>query len=254
MDGVVGHESLVDSDHVTFGTHLRYWLASQLSFGVGRRLSRSQLLGRRSWAQEGEDLALARLLEPRGSGFYVDVGAHDPLRFSNTALFYGDGWCGLNIEPDPEGARRLRSYRRRDVTVNIGVGAAKSEMTFFRFGESALNTFSAPLAKRRIEVGSSKLLEQISVPVDRLENILARELGAGQRIDFMTVDAEGLDLDVLMSNDWSRFRPDFVLAEALELDLVSLAEDPLCSYMQTNNYKPVAKIANSVIFASRDSR
>lgn len=237
---------------MTLGIRLRYWLASQISFGIGRSLARSQFLGRRSWAQEGEDLALARLLEPRRRGFYVDVGAHDPFRFSNTALFYGDGWRGLNIEPDPEGARRLRRYRRRDVTVNVGVGAAKSEMTFFRFGEPALNTFSAPLAKRRIETGASDLREQISVPVDRLENILACELEAGQRIDFMTVDAEGLDLDVLMSNDWSRFRPDFVLAEALDLDLSRSAENPLCRYMQANNYKLVAKIANSVIFASLD--
>ena len=230
---------------------LRYWLASQMCSGIGRNLVRSQLLGRRSWAQEGEDLALARLLEPRRSGFYVDVGAHDPFRFSNTALFYGDGWRGLNVEPDPDGARLLRSYRKRDVTVNMGVGAAKSEMTFFRFGEPALNTFSAPLAKRRIEAGVSELLGQINVPVDRLENILARELSAGQRIDFMTVDAEGLDLDVLMSNDWSRFRPDLVLAEALELDLARFAEDPLCRYMHANEYRLVAKIANSVIFASR---
>src|SRR5262245_55775120 len=108
---------------------MRYWLASQASFGIGRRLSSSQLLGRRSWAQEGEDIVLARLLGPRGGGFYIDIGAHDPFRFSNTTLFYRDGWCGLNIEPDPDGARLLRRYRRRDVTLNMGVGSTTSEMT-----------------------------------------------------------------------------------------------------------------------------
>jgi FkbM family methyltransferase len=239
---------------VSRNSALRYWLASQLSTGIGRRLSHSQLLGRRSWAQEGEDLALARLLEPRRTGFYVDIGAHDPFRYSNTAMFYGAGWSGLNIEPDPEGASLLRRYRERDITLNIGVGATNSEMIFFRFEEPAFNTFDAELAQRRVEAGSAALRERINVPVDRLENILARELDPKQRIDFMTVDAEGLDLDVLMSNDWERFRPDYVLAEALDLDLAATVEDPLCRYMMANSYKLVAKIGNSVIFASLDLR
>lgn len=233
-------------------TRLRYWLASQLSSGIGRGLSRSQLYGRRSWAQEGEDIALARLLEPRRSGFYVDVGAHDPFRFSNTALFYRDGWRGLNIEPDPGGARLLRRYRKRDVTLNMGVGPMTSEMTFFRFGEPALNTFSPALAQRRLQDGTSELIEKVGVPVDRLENILARELPSKQRIDFMTIDAEGLDLDVLMSNDWGRFRPDFVVAEILDLDISQMADDPVCRYMRSEDYKLVAKMANSVIFGSAD--
>jgi FkbM family methyltransferase len=239
---------------VSRNSTLRYWLASQLSAGIGRRLSHSQLLGRRSWAQEGEDLALARLLEPRRTGFYIDIGAHDPFRFSNTAMFYSEGWSGLNIEPDPEGANLLRRYRKRDITLNMGVGSTKSEMILFRFEEPALNTFDSALAQRRIETGSSALLEKIAVPVDRLENILAHELDEKQRIDFMSVDAEGLDLDVLMSNDWDSFRPDLVLAEAFDSDLARMADDPLCRYMEARSYKPVAKIANSVIFASVDMR
>ncbi|MGJ4950096.1 FkbM family methyltransferase [Bradyrhizobium sp. HKCCYLS20291] len=207
---------------------------------------------RESWSQEGEDLILARFMEPRKSGFYVDVGAHDPFRFSNTAYFYRQGWSGINIEPDPHGARMLRRYRGRDTTLNIGIGATASNMTFFRFNEAALNTFSPDLARSRAGKNGYFIVEETAVTVDRLDAILAKCLPTGQRIDFMTVDAEGLDLTVLQSNDWSRFRPDIVVAELLNVPSLDVADQPIARFMSGSGYRPVAKAANSVFFAANE--
>src|SRR5690349_6569807 len=101
---------------------------------------------RLSWSQEGEDLILARLLQDTPTGFYVDVGAHDPFRFSNTAYFYARGWSGINTEPDPDGCATLRRFRGRDRTLNIGVANTPGKLTYHRFYEPALNTFDAKLA------------------------------------------------------------------------------------------------------------
>src|SRR5690349_17698085 len=76
-----------------------------------------------SYSQEGEDMFLRRMFDGQKTGFYVDVGAHHPFRFSNTAYFYARGWSGINLEPDPDGADALMRYRRRDCTVNCGIGA-----------------------------------------------------------------------------------------------------------------------------------
>jgi FkbM family methyltransferase len=207
---------------------------------------------RESWSQEGEDLILARLLEPRTSGFYIDIGAHDPFRFSNTALFYERGWAGLAVEPDPDGVKLIRRYRPKDIVINQGVAQNNSEMTFFRFYEPALNTFSATLAEEREQKHGYKIMERVRVSVDRLENILSKHLPPAQKIDFMSVDAEGFDLEILKSNDWKRFRPDIVVAECFGLNLNGLADDPTVGFMASVNYDIVAKAANSVFFAARE--
>ncbi len=230
---------------------LRYSVAGS-SF-LGPIASRVIPFARLSWAQEGEDLILARFMEPRECGFYVDVGAHDPFRFSNTAYFYLRGWSGLNIEPDPDGALRIQRYRGRDTTVNLGVGTTQSEMAFFRFDEPALNTFSAALASRRQKQDGYKIVQEVKVAVDRLESILSKRLLPGQKIDFMTVDAEGLDLDVLRSNNWNRFRPEIVVAESFHRDLKALTEDPMAIFMASVGYDLVAKAANSAFFAAREA-
>src|SRR5215207_3271493 len=94
-----------------------------------------------SYAQEGEDLVLRRLFEERTTGFFVDVGAHHPRRFSNTYLFYRAGWRGINVEPNPDLTPLFARERPRDVTLQLGVSDVPGMLTYFRFNDGALNTF-----------------------------------------------------------------------------------------------------------------
>src|SRR5689334_1853966 len=94
-----------------------------------------------SYAQEGEDLVLRRFVEERRTGFYVDVGAHHPTRFSNTYFFYEQGWRGINIEPAPEAAAAFIRLRPRDINLQVGVAEATGFRTYYIFNETALNTF-----------------------------------------------------------------------------------------------------------------
>src|SRR5437016_1307579 len=100
---------------------------------VGRWLrNRLPIGGRLSYAQEGEDLVLARILETNtSSGFFVDIGAHHPTRFSNTYYFYRRGWRGINVDALPGTASLFQRMRPRDVTVECGVGVQAGVMTYF---------------------------------------------------------------------------------------------------------------------------
>src|SRR5690349_18351333 len=84
---------------------------------------------RRSYSQEGEDMVLRRVFEHKAHGFYVDVGAHHPMRFSNTYFFYRRGWRGINIDARPGSKREFDRARPRDINVECGVaqvaGASK---------------------------------------------------------------------------------------------------------------------------------
>jgi FkbM family methyltransferase len=207
---------------------------------------------RRSYAQEGEDLILHRIFDQQSVGFYVDVGAHHPKRFSNTFIFYRAGWRGINVEPNPAVQRDFRGQRPRDVTVQLGVSDQPGVLTYYEFDDPALNTFDESLVKWRLSNTPYRLVQQSNVAVERLDSVLSRLLPAGQVIDFLSVDVEGLDLAVLRSNDWQRFRPKCVLIEALQSSLEDAQRGEACAFLQLQGYELFAKTFNSLIFRLRE--
>lgn len=218
----------------------------------------SRIIGRdplmrpqRCYSQDGEDLVLDRLLEGQQSGFFVDVGAHHPVRFSNTYLFYRRGWRGINIDAQPGSMKKFRKVRPRDINIECGVAGESGRLLYYRFNEPALNTFEAAEAELKNRP-PYKLLDQIEVEVQRLDVLLARHLPAGQSIDFMSVDVEGKDYEVLSSNDWTLYRPTYVLAETLHTDMVDLSSSPIVALMSGVGYRPIAKVYNTTFFKRGD--
>ena len=192
------------------------------------------------------------MLEKEEAGFYVDVGAHHPVRFSNTYLFYRRGWRGINIDAQPGSMRLFRKHRPRDINVECGVAARVGTLSYFRFNEPALNTFDESEAKLK-DVAPYRIIDRVEVGVRPLGDLLAEFVPAGQAIDFMTVDVEGLDAEVLGSNDWNRFRPRIVLAETLRTDILAIASCPTVRLLGEMGYKPVAKAYNTTFFQRIDS-
>lgn len=203
----------------------------------------------RYWSQEGEDIVLSRALEGRSIGFYVDVGAHHPTRFSNTYHFYRRGWRGINIDATPGSMREFRKLRPRDINIECGVGLSSVPLNFYIFDEPALNSFSHELSAARNTIDSRyKIIETTTVEVRPLREILQEYLPKGQRIDFLSIDVEGFDLSVIESNDWSAFRPSFVLVEIIGSSLAKIQNDPVAKYMASVNYEVFSKCAHTVIF------
>src|SRR5687768_14328886 len=99
-----------------------------------------------SYAQNFEDVILARLFSGRNHGFYIDVGAGDPIRFSITKWFYEQGWCGINIEPNSYLYKRLVLDRPRDINLNCGAGAQSGKVAFYEMDVPELSTFDPDLA------------------------------------------------------------------------------------------------------------
>lgn len=220
------------------------------AFPIALEEAKYQLLSRAiraSYSQGGEDLVIDRLLGGRSEGFYVDVGANDPWRFSNTARFYKRGWKGINVEPDPIVYERLAAARSRDINLNLGVGCADGELPFYHFFPDTFSTFSTEQAARSQEKGL-ELVETLAIPVSRLDDLLSEHLGE-REIDFLSVDVEGTELDVLLSNDWERFRPVVIVVESTEETGSGVAPDPDCDRILTAaGYEAVAVNALNVIY------
>jgi FkbM family methyltransferase len=165
-----------------------------------------------SYAQNGEDIVLARAYSEQADGFYVDVGANEPTHDSVTRYFYDRGWNGLNIEPQTDCFERLRAARPRDVNLNIGVGEKPDRLAFFFVPDAAaMSTFSAERVAKLEREGYR--VERHNVQVTTLEAVFAEHVG-DRTVEFLKVDIEGLEEQVLGQFDWARWRPRVVVVES----------------------------------------
>lgn len=166
----------------------------------------------KSYSQTGEDRLLDRLLDGKRVGFYVDIGAHDPVRLSNTKRFYDRGWHGINIEPNPEWHKLFTAQRPLDINLCCGAGGAMETLTYYEMEQRALSTFDP----RQVEVAKQlggQVKRTHEIPVRTLSHIFAEHIR--QPIDFMSIDIEGLEFEALNSNDWEKWRPRFICIEAV---------------------------------------
>jgi FkbM family methyltransferase len=163
-----------------------------------------------SYAQNLEDVVLDRALHS-GTGFYVDVGAASPSTASVTRHFYDLGWSGINIEPQPDYVAELRLARPRDWTIEAVAGAFPGQLSFHVVeSDRDLSTFDPRRVKEMI-AGGVRTDERL-VDVVTLNDVLARANPV--TIDFLKIDAEGTEREVLLGIDLRVWRPRVILIEA----------------------------------------
>jgi FkbM family methyltransferase len=203
-----------------------------------------------SYSNEGEDVVLNKIFNGIKKGFYVDVGAHHPMRYSNTYNFYKSGWTGINVEPNPDSFNLFEKYRQKDINVNCGIAKENSTLKYYMFDEPALNTFSDDVLSSRIHNTNYKHIKTIQIEVAPLSQILQNYLPLNTTVDFITIDVEGLDLEVLKSNDWLKFRPKWVLVEQLNLVDIENLDFETHKFMKSVNYVLFAKTINTLFYKS----
>ena len=199
------------------------------------------------YSQNGEDLILNRFLDNKKEGFFVDVGAHHPIRFSNTFLFYKKGWSGINIDAMPGSMAAFNKIRPKDINVEKGIALKNDKLTFYQFNESALNTFSKEEAFSKNKDGY-KIIQRNLIEVDTLENILDKYMPINTKIDFLNIDAEGKDEEVLISNNWVKYKPSYILVEILREVYLGKNNCSIKKFLKTKGYIPINKIYDTYIF------
>ncbi|MGA8599124.1 MAG: FkbM family methyltransferase [Bryobacteraceae bacterium] len=165
-----------------------------------------------SYAQNFEDVMLHRVFEGRKDGFYIDVGACDPVVESVTKFFYDEGWSGINLEPNEWFYSKLLADRPRDINLNLAVGEREECRPFYVFEQIGNSTFEEASRDRYVEKGFGA--EQKTVHVTTLAAVCRDYVR--RPIDFLKVDCEGWEKFVLRGADWDRFRPIVVIVEATE--------------------------------------
>jgi FkbM family methyltransferase len=165
-----------------------------------------------TYAQNGEDILLNRFFAWQADGFYIDVGANDPVENSVTRFFSQRGWHGINIEPITALYDRLCADRPRDINLNVGVAEVAGTLTFYEAVDlnGILSTFDAAQAEEHGRSGRS--FQTCQVPVVTLSEVCERHVR--RPIDFLSIDVEGYERKVLEGFDLRRWRPRVLLLEA----------------------------------------
>ena len=204
-----------------------------------------------SYSQEGEDLLLNRIFSNKNKGFYIDVGAHHPIRFSNTYLLSKKGWNGINIDAMPGSMKLFNQKRPNDINLECPISDKQEELVFYIFNEPALNTFSKEEAIKKDGIDGYRIISQKKLCTKTLTEILLKNVKKDQKIDFITVDVEGFDLKVLKSIDLKIFQPEIILIEDLSksIDLETFfKKSEINKYLKKFNYTFFMKTYNTMFF------
>jgi len=202
-----------------------------------------------SW--EGEDVLIYKISRDYlgiEKGFYVDVGAHHPFALSNTHILYQSGWRGINIDVMPGSMAPFVEHRAGDTNIEVGVSLRAGSLRFSMFDDPALNGFlSDEIVQAHLNRGI-KLIEQTNIECQPL-NVILRGLRMLPPIDLLAIDVEGLDLEVIKSNDFSEHRPKLILTEILGTsDMTSVVDSQVARALMIEGYKLFSRLHFSVLF------
>ena len=165
-----------------------------------------------SYSQNLEDYHLALAFAGQPTGFYIDIGAGHPVADNVSFWFYERGWQGIVVEPQSELAALYAKLRPRDVVSRSLVGRESGEADFHQVDRlHGLSTTREDVAQNVRAYNAD--YQTLRLPVTTLAELCER-LGVGA-IDFLKIDVEGAESDVLLGGDWKRLRPKVIVAEAV---------------------------------------
>lgn len=187
---------------------------------------------------------------PKQVGFYVDVGAFAPIQHSNTYWFYKRGWRGINIDATPGSMRIFRRIRPRDINLELAISSHEGSLTYYCWGvPNVMNTTSKEVADQLSSQGGQRP-QEIVIPSRTLEHVLDEKLPQGQVIDFLTVDVENHNFEVIKSNNWTKYKPRIVLVEADNdsSTFEAIAISPMVAFLKNQGYAICAWIKPTLVF------
>ncbi len=182
---------------------------------------------------EGEDLIISDLTKNIKNGFYVDAGCYHPLHLSNTYLLYKRSWNGINIDISEFSIKLFNYLRPDDVNINSAVSNTEKEISFYYQKKlSQLSTIKKAISNERMQGN----IKEKKIKSLKLNSILNQSKFKNRQIDFLNIDVEGADFEVLKSLDFTIYEPKIICIEIMEKNIF---ESEIYNFLKDLNYNKV---------------
>ena len=206
---------------------------------------------KKNYSMFGEDKFINNYFRNKSKGFYIDVGCYHPLEGNNTQLLYKKGWSGINLDINYFSIELFKFFRKRDININSGVSNKENRLImYFRKEINMLNTLDENIAKIHFKNGYNKKYVQ----VNSLNFFISKYFKKLEKIDFINIDVEGVELDVLKSLNFKNYKPQLICIEIhntkemYDINYGYLKKNKVYNYLINKNYKIVWKYKYSFIF------
>lgn len=205
-------------------------------------------------SQFGEDKFLFNLFEKNYNGKYLDVGCFHPTKHNNTSLFYKNGWQGINIDLNPLTIDLFNFMRPNDININTAISSEESEKTLFFLSENnTQNTLSENqilFLKKHHNLRDDEIIKK-KIQTRRLDDIL--EENNFHNIDFMNLDVEGHELEVLKTLNFKKTKLKYVCIEMINHNDLSIKNsDQILELLETNKFEQIKKFDFNYIFKNKE--
>jgi len=206
-------------------------------------LKNKYFIKKKSYAMDGEDLAIDQYIEKKEKGFYVDIGAHHPIHRNNTQLLFNKGWSGINIDVNQFSIDLFNFLRPNDINLLTAISDQEGEITFYYQKKfSQLNTTDKKIAYENFQGNFKERL----VKCQTIHNILTHSKYKETKIDFLNIDVEGAEMKVLKTLNFEIYDPKVICIEILgyrDLDSkereIRIKDDEIYRHLIRKNYKKV---------------
>ena len=206
-------------------------------------LKNRYLIPKKTYSMDGEDLAINKFVEKKKSGFYVDVGAHHPIQRNNTHILFKKGWEGINIDINEFSIDLFNYLRPKDLNLQIAVSNKNGEITFYSQKDfSQLNTTDKDIAKEHFQNNFRTKV----IKCKTIQNILDNSKYNNKKIDFLNIDVEGAEMQVLSTLNFELHNPTLICIEILgyrSMDSksreIEIQKNEIYQFLSAKKYKKV---------------
>lgn len=209
---------------------------------------------RESFSQSGEDMIVDFIFKAKGIELpsYIDIGANDPMHLSNTAYFYEKGCTGINIEPNPILYKRIKNKRKKDINLNIGLGEKSGFLDFYVMDSDTMSSFSKENVEELCKKYSFSVKEIVPVEVKTINEVCDVYWG-GRYPDYISLDVEGMDWQILNSMNFQRAGAYVICVETVEYTdgLDGGKDKDIIEFMTDNGYIVYADTHINTIFVKK---
>jgi FkbM family methyltransferase len=194
------------------------------------------------YAEFAEDVMVNRILKKIEKGFYVDIGAYHPYKGSLTYNLYNRKWNGMNLDISKSSIDLFNIARPSDININCAISKFNGETYYYE--NSPINQQNSLIPQdsnqKKIKIQSYKLSEIL-----KMQNI--------NSVDYINIDTEGNELEVLMGIDFSKINPILFTIEDNSFDLNNEIKKKKIIFLKEKNYELINIIGVTMFFVKKDS-